>query len=113
MENTCRWLTVMASGREVHMDDLPAELKDQPVTTETSAPTHTNWQQQLRQWIDRELAAGKHHILHTAVPDFERTVIEAALSHTKGRKKDAAELLGWGRNTLTRKLKELDMGGED
>lgn len=113
LQNTCRWLTVMASGREVHMDDLPAELKDQPVTTETSAPTHTNWQQQLRQWIDRELAAGKHHILHTAVPDFERTVIEAALSHTKGRKKDAAELLGWGRNTLTRKLKELDMGGED
>jgi two-component system nitrogen regulation response regulator GlnG len=113
LQNTCRWLTVMASGREVHMDDLPAELKDQPVTTETAAPTHTNWQQQLRQWIDRELAAGKHHILHTAVPDFERTVIEAALSHTKGRKKDAAELLGWGRNTLTRKLKELDMGGED
>ena len=103
----------MASGREVHMDDLPPELKNQPEQAANLPTIQSNWQQQLRQWIDRELAAGKNHILHTAVPDFERTVIEAALHHTKGRKKDAAELLGWGRNTLTRKLKELDMGGEE
>ncbi|MCB1668364.1 MAG: nitrogen regulation protein NR(I) [Pseudomonadales bacterium] len=113
LQNTCRWLTVMASGREVHMDDLPPELKNQPEQAANLPTIQSNWQQQLRQWIDRELAAGKNHILHTAVPDFERTVIEAALHHTKGRKKDAAELLGWGRNTLTRKLKELDMGGEE
>ena len=109
LQNTCRWLTVMASGREVHMDDLPPELKNQPEQDGSPTATGYNWQQQLRLWIDRELAAGKDHILHTAVPDFERTVLDAALAHTNGRKKDAAELLGWGRNTLTRKLKELEI----
>ena len=54
---------------------------------------------------------GKHHILRQAVPLFERTMIEVALEHTRGRKRDAAELLGWGRNTLTRKMKDLDMPG--
>ena len=43
------------------------------------------------------------------MPGFERTMIEVALQHTGGRKRDAAALLGWGRNTLTRKIKELDM----
>ena len=51
-------------------------------------------------------------LLEQAVPEFERTMIEVALQHTGGRKRDAAALLGWGRNTLTRKIKELDMEAE-
>ena len=118
LENICRWLTVMASGREVHLEDLPQELMENPVEKNTLSSTSLNatlnstWEQQLRHWADNELANGKNDILKMAVPTFERALIETALSHTNGRKKDAAELLGWGRNTLTRKLKELGMGDE-
>ena len=110
LENTCRWITVMASGREVLVDDLPPELHQQGATSE--APQ--DWQKALRLWADQALATGQREILSEAVPAFERALIEIALKHTAGRKRDAAELLGWGRNTLTRKLKELGMnGGED
>ena len=111
LENTCRWITVMASGREVHVDDLPPELLSQP---QESAPV-SNWEQALRQWADQALGRGQSSLLDTAVPAFERIMIETALKHTAGRRRDAAVLLGWGRNTLTRKIKELGMniGGDD
>ncbi len=112
LENTCRWITVMASGREVHIDDLPPELLTQP---QESAPA-ANWEQGLRQWADQALARGQSSLLDSAVPAFERIMIETALKHTAGRRRDAAVLLGWGRNTLTRKIKELGMkvdGGDD
>ncbi|WP_339529381.1 nitrogen regulation protein NR(I) [Pseudomonas mucidolens] len=105
LENTCRWITVMASGREVHISDLPPELLSLP---QDSAPV-TNWEQALRQWADQALARGQSNLLDSAVPAFERIMIETALKHTAGRRRDAAVLLGWGRNTLTRKIKELGM----
>ena len=103
LENTCRWLTVMASGREVLVDDLPPELRDVEGTETASG----DWRSAFREWADRALAAGHTHLLEEAVPDFERILIETALKHTGGRKGEAAELLGWGRNTLTRKVKVL------
>ena len=112
MENTCRWITVMASGREVHIDDLPPELLTQP---QELSPV-SNWEQALRHWADQSLARGQTSLLDSAVPTFERIMIETALKHTAGRRRDAALLLGWGRNTLTRKIKELGMkidGDED
>ena len=113
LENTCRWITVMASGREVHIDDLPPELLSQP---QENAPA-ANWEQGLRQWADQALARGQSSLLDSAVPAFERIMIETALKHTAGRRRDAAVLLGWGRNTLTRKIKELgmkvDVGDDD
>jgi two-component system nitrogen regulation response regulator GlnG len=105
LENTCRWITVMASGREVHVDDLPPELLTQP---QENSPV-SNWEQALRQWADQSLARGQSNLLDSAVPTFERIMIETALKHTAGRRRDAALLLGWGRNTLTRKIKELGM----
>ena len=105
LENTCRWLTVMASGREVHIDDLPPELMQQ---AETPATGQT-WQEGLRSWAEQELKRGRKGILDTAVPEFERIMIETALKHTGGRRRDASILLGWGRNTLTRKINELGM----
>jgi two-component system, NtrC family, nitrogen regulation response regulator GlnG len=105
MENVCRWLTVMASGREVLIDDLPPELRQQ----ESRGEVVGDWEKSLRAWADRTLAAGGKNILDDAVPAFERTMIEVALKHTGGRRRDAANLLGWGRNTLTRKIKELGM----
>ncbi|AMO79234.1 MULTISPECIES: two-component system response regulator NtrC [Pseudomonas] len=105
LENTCRWITVMASGREVHIDDLPPELLTQP---QDSLPA-ANWEQALRHWADQALGRGQSSLLDSAVPAFERIMIETALKHTAGRRRDAAVLLGWGRNTLTRKIKELGM----
>ncbi|MDF1761922.1 MAG: nitrogen regulation protein NR(I) [Oleibacter sp.] len=111
LENTCRWITVMASGREVLISDLPPELIEQKNNVQTSG----NWEQSLRYWADQQLANGTQQLLDTAVPVFERIMIETALKHTAGRRRDAANLLGWGRNTLTRKIKELHMdnSGDD
>ena len=106
LENTCRWLTVMASGREVLVSDLPPELLESEAGQVVSG---SNWQAALRNWADQQLAMGSSGLLDEAVPDFERIMIETALKHTAGRRRDAANLLGWGRNTLTRKIKELDM----
>ena len=109
LENTCRWITVMVSGREVHVQDLPPELK---ISKSAEAPAG-DWDKALRHWADQSLARGETDILSDAVPTFEKALIETALKHTAGRKRDAANLLGWGRNTLTRKLKELGMSTAD
>jgi len=109
LENTCRWITVMASSREVHIEDLPPEL----MQNSTSELPTMDWDKALRHWADQALARGQNDILSEAVPTFERALIETALKHTAGRKRDAANLLGWGRNTLTRKLKELGMSEND
>ncbi|EGU35871.1 nitrogen regulation protein [Vibrio ichthyoenteri ATCC 700023] len=105
LENICRWLTVMASGSEVLPNDLPAELLEVKPTSSNSASE--NWQQQLSDWAKNALASGDSELLSYALPEFERILLEAALDHTNGHKQDAAKVLGWGRNTLTRKLKEL------
>jgi two-component system nitrogen regulation response regulator GlnG len=105
LENLCRWLTVMASGREVHLDELPSDLRDQPVTPSS----RNDWEDALQLWASQTLARGEDHILDKALPAFERILIRVALEKTGGHRQDAAKLLGWGRNTLTRKIKELEM----
>lgn len=193
LENACRWLTVMATGDTVLIDDLPPELSDfakqlddntssghiaidnlvnnntaneskiskgltdtgmstaeyeqhlatqtattypqsqqpeytkQPSLTSTAAQLshhHTrpngdispdthyslqHWKQPLQHWVQQTLANEHSDILQTALPEFESTLINAALTHTHGRKGEAAQLLGWGRNTLTRKLQQLGL----
>ena len=122
LENLCRWLTVMAPGQEVHLEDLPAELNAGAAsTTAISHPTNVptaslpqadDWVALLRLWSKQQLEQGHTALLDEAVPAFERCLIEVALHHTRGHKQDAAQLLGWGRNTLTRKLKELSIVAE-
>jgi len=118
LENTCRWLTVMITGREVYPEDLPSELKQIPISkTDDQGQIQAgvdrialhHWDELLGQWAIQKLKNGEMKILDIATPMFERTLINAALQQTRGRKRHAAELLGWGRNTLTRKLKELGM----
>lgn len=112
LENTCRWLTVMAAGKEVLPQDLPPELfASDERTPEPSSPAIFNghWTVLLEAWAERALGAGKTDLLSEAQPDMERTLLTVALRHTHGHKQEAAQLLGWGRNTLTRKLKELGM----
>ena len=105
LENFCRWVTVMASGRDIHIDDLPPELKK----TDNAHDTSSDWETQLRKWTESCLLQGSKEILNDVVPRFERIMIEVALKQTGGRRQDAARLLGWGRNTLTRKIKELGL----
>ncbi len=105
LENVCRWLTVMASGREIHLDDLPTELKEKPPVKSHG----DDWEEALRGWAMRALAHGEQHLLDRALPAFERVLITIALQKTGGHRQDAAKLLGWGRNTLTRKIKELSI----
>ena len=105
LENTARWLTVMASGREIHSEDLPPELNRE----RSSDVTEGDWRSVLRTWVRNSLSAEKVGLLDQAMPEFETIMIETALEFTGGRKQDAARLLGWGRNTLTRKIKELGL----
>jgi len=112
LENTCRWLTVMAAGQEVLLQDLPPELFDSTVPNENSVATPQapeNWSGLLAQWAERALRSGHQDLLSEAQPEMERVLLTTALQHTRGHKQEAARLLGWGRNTLTRKLKELGM----
>ena len=101
LENTCRWLTVMSPSKEVKLEDLPDELKIE------NAEEENNWKIVLQSWSENYLENGNKNLLEEVGPEFERTLISVALNKTKGKKKEAAELLGWGRNTLSRKIKEL------
>ena len=105
LENFCRWVTVMASGKEIHLDDLPPELTE----TSTVDTSFDDWELRLRKWVEFNLMEGETQLLSEAVPRFETIMIEEALKRSSGRRQDAAKLLGWGRNTLTRKIKSLGL----
>lgn len=123
LENVCRWLTVMSSSKEILPQDLPSDLIVDSVSNDASKNSdeskHINshasetdhlseeWQKQLKIWSKQALTAGKENILPDVNYHVEKILLETALDFTRGHKQDAAKLLGWGRNTLTRKLKEL------
>jgi two-component system nitrogen regulation response regulator GlnG len=107
--NLCRRLSVLAPGSEVRADDLPPELG----AAASTGPGDADWAKALAGWADRHAMNGKKPLLDEAQPEFERVLIRAALKRTQGHRQEAAKLLGWGRNTLTRKLKELGMENID
>ncbi|MBK1717444.1 nitrogen regulation protein NR(I) [Thiocystis violacea] len=109
LENTARWVTVMASSKHIHAEDLPPELS----ATLSESSRDDPWDSALRRWARHSLKQGQEGILNTALPVFEQILIQTALEHTGGRRQEAARLLGWGRNTLTRKIKELRLEGEE
>jgi two-component system nitrogen regulation response regulator GlnG len=117
LENTARWLTVMASGSEIHVEDLPPDVLEESAVADqgvVAAGAEGDWCPVLRAWADQRLkAGGGPPLLDEALPAFETVMIEAALAHTGGMKQEAAKLLGWGRNTLTRKMKDLRLSGDD
>ena len=95
----------MASGRDIQIDDLPPELKG---STEI-VNNKDDWEGIFRAWVELNLQQGESALLNEAIPKFERILIEEALKQTGGRRQEAAKLLGWGRNTLTRKIKLLGL----
>ena len=102
--NACRRLTVVAAGREITRADIPTDLGGG-----STAAVSSDWVQALAAWAQSRLAAGDSALLDDATPEFERTLIREALRTARGGRQEAARLLGWGRNTLTRKLKELGL----
>ncbi len=105
LENTCRWLHVMGSTRQILKSDFPPELFNDPVDMNDH-----DWEKSLKFWALAYLEnQSSEPLLDIATPIFERIMIESALQKTNGRKQEAAKLLGWGRNTLTRKLQELNL----
>jgi two-component system nitrogen regulation response regulator GlnG len=107
LENTCHWLAVMTSGPLIHMSDLPEDM--QPGINHQSESGSQSWSQGLLLSIEQQIAAGHTGIADEVIPEVEKILITAALNKTTGRRNDAAKLLGWGRNTLTRKIKDYDM----
>ena len=112
LENACRWIAVMATSSNVLVQDLPPDLLE----SKPEPTTHgVDWERALKTWATQELSnkePGQAGVLEEAVPRFERVMIKSALAQTGGRKKDASILLGWGRNTLTRKISELGLSDE-
>ncbi len=116
LKNLCKYLTIMVTGRDIQLSDLPSEFlhaKNNQVKIATSisgtSKTQVSWQEQLRNWVDGRLKAGEVDILSEAVPEFEKVMLEAAMAYTGNHKQESAKLLGWGRNTLTRKIKDLNL----
>ena len=123
LENLCQWITVMAPGQQVEVGDLPAELREPeaiaPTTESDGSPVVSSavhvvdWTLGLAEEVARRLRAGEVGIIDDLTRRFEESCIRTGLAHTGGRKVEAAHLLGWGRNTLTRKIQELGMEGHD
>jgi two-component system, NtrC family, nitrogen regulation response regulator GlnG len=99
---------VMAPGQVVELGDLPAEFRDPGL-----AATAIDWVAALEQEAERRLARGETGILDALGRQFERSLIQRALARTGGRRIEAANLLGMGRNTITRKIQELGVEGGD
>ena len=105
--NACRLLTVKAPGREIRSGDIPEDLSGpQP------KPGDDQWKDALAGWVRRELATGGKPLMAVTIPEVEKILIQEALTRAAGRRGEAAKLLGWGRNTLTRRIKELKLGAK-
>ncbi len=104
IENLCHWLTVMAPGVSVDVNDLPSELR-----LEAGAAVGENWITALEREVANALNRGESSLMDVLGPQFEKALITRALAHTGGRRIEASLLLGLGRNTLTRKIQELGL----
>ena len=94
---------VLSPGQDLKESDLHEQLFVQAEKEEF------NWEEILESWAEKKLSKGEDHLLNVATPIFEKTMINVALKSTRGNKSEAAKLLGWGRNTLARKIQELDI----
>ena len=102
LENLCHWLTVMAPAATIEVKDLPPELR-----AEVTAAAPQHWASALEKEVELLLGRGETGVMNELTRRFEKALIVKALTHTGGRRIEAAHLLGLGRNTLTRKIQEL------
>jgi two-component system nitrogen regulation response regulator GlnG len=110
LENVCHWLTVMAPGQRIEVADLPPEVR--VAASGDAREEAADWCEVLDADLAQALARGERGVGDRLQHEFERTLIRRALAHTGGHRMEAAAWLGWGRNTLTRKIQELGMEQE-
>jgi two-component system nitrogen regulation response regulator GlnG len=103
--NATRRLTVTAPGGVITAEDIPGDLGG----SESPQRSAKEWTRTLASWAERQMTSSEKPLLDTALPEFEKTLIELALARTNGHRQEAAKLLGWGRNTLARKMKALHL----
>jgi two-component system nitrogen regulation response regulator GlnG len=108
LENVCHWLTVMAPGQTVDVGDLPPELRE-----DAAGGAEADWTTALQRHVEKSLMRGESNIMDVLSREFEKVLIARALVHTGGRRIEAANLLGIGRNTITRKIAELRLEDRD
>jgi two-component system nitrogen regulation response regulator GlnG len=109
LENICHWLTVMAPGQRIDVADLPPEVREAPPPGTPADARDGGWQQALDRELGQALARGERAVGERFEREFERALILRALAHTGGHRMEAAQWLGWGRNTLTRKIQTLGL----
>jgi two-component system, NtrC family, nitrogen regulation response regulator GlnG len=112
LENICHWVTVMAPGQRIDVADLPAEVREPSVGSTETGDGESDWRTMLDRDLAQALARGERGVGDRLEREFERTLILRALAHTAGHRMEAAQWLGWGRNTLTRKIQELGLEPE-
>ncbi len=108
LENTCRWLMVMSPAKTIQVNDLPDGIGAKPLSSATDSSTD-DWQAQLKTDIAQSLIAQKSNLSEQYIKAVEKVLYGKVLDHTKGHKINAAKILGCSRNTITRKIKELDL----
>ena len=111
LENLCHWITVMAPAQTVEVADLPADMRG-AAGDKGAATVDGNWRRALEREVTASLARGEKEIFGGLNRSFEAALISKALEHTRGRRIEAAILLGIGRNTLTRKVQELGLDAD-
>jgi two-component system nitrogen regulation response regulator GlnG len=110
LQNICHWITVMAPGQRIEMADLPPEVRE--VAAATAVEGDGGWQLALDRELAQAFTRGERGAGNRLEKEFERALIRRALLHTGGHRMEAAQWLGWGRHTLTRKIQELGMEDE-
>jgi two-component system nitrogen regulation response regulator GlnG len=111
LENVCHWVTVMGPGQRIEVADLPPEVRE-VARSGAGGAMEIGWQQALDRELAQALLRGERNVGDRLEQEFEKTLIRRALAHTGGHRMEAAAWLGWGRNTLTRKIQELGLEGE-
>ena len=104
LENTCYWLALMAPSKDIQPSDLPQDILDGKVLN----PSSDDWRDGFKAWIDGLHETTRENLLESIEPEIDKLLIEFALDKTSGKKQEAAKLLGLGRNTLAKKIKELN-----
>jgi two-component system nitrogen regulation response regulator GlnG len=111
LENVCHWVTVMGPGQRIEVADLPPEVRE-VARSGAGGAVEIGWQQALDRELAQALVRGERNVGDRLEQEFEKTLIRRALAHTGGHRMEAAAWLGWGRNTLTRKIQELGLEAE-
>ena len=102
LENVCYWLTLMSPTQNVKAQDLPSEVKDFEMTDIPSS----SWEDGLQNWLNNVSMNIESGLSDIAITKIEKMLIKTALERSNGKKNDAAQILGWGRNTLSKKMKD-------